>query len=78
MSLTRKQQILYDFLKKRAANNAIKISNIKISKELVEQKLIFPAMSFNSVSTLLRKLENRGLIKREEGHTTRDRIIIIL
>jgi DNA-binding PadR family transcriptional regulator len=78
MELPPKQKIVFDFLKSHSANGTIKISNDKIAKELAETNLIVPAASYASISEILSRLETKRLIRREQGKTTRDRIIYIL
>lgn len=81
MELPSKQKILYDFLCRRAADGVLKLSNIKIAKDLADDKLILPQLGDTSITNLLNQLESKGLIKRvypdDNTKRTRERVIHI-
>src|SRR5258708_3902107 len=75
MKLSKKQQILLDFLVSKAANGALKLSNQEIAQCLA--KTGSARFHDKSISNLLARIEKKGLITRDQGKNTRDRIIFI-
>lgn len=79
MKLPKKQEILLNFLSKRAANGAIKITNSQIAKDLFESNIIAPNLSNESVSALIAELGRKNLIRTEIiNNNTRNRIIYLI
>lgn len=82
MDLPSRQKVVYDLLCEMAANNAIKISNPKLARELAERKNMRGydgnLIASPNISRFLSELEKKELIRLEQGNTTRDRIIYIL
>ncbi len=82
MELPSRQKIVYELLCDMAANGSIKISNPKLARELAERKNMKgydgKLIASPNISRFLSELEKKGLIRIEQGNTTRDRIIYIL
>lgn len=80
--LTKRQQIVFNFLGEIQENGMIRITNLKLAQELSEKKGM---TGFNNhhispaaMSVFLQKLKSKNLIKIYQGDTTRDRSIEIV
>jgi hypothetical protein len=77
-----RQKIVYDLLREMSANNAVKITNARLARELAERKNMKgyddKPVADPNISRYLSELEDKKLIRIEQGPTTRDRVIYIL
>lgn len=78
MDLSKKQKILFDFLKNNAADGALKMTNPAISRELTRLRLYAPAPSSTAISMMLGILVKKNLIRLEYPGDTKARVIYIL
>lgn len=82
MELTSRQQVVFDLIKQMSANNALKITNQRLAKELADRKGMTGfngnPVHFTAVSRFLKILEDSGYIKVIRGKNTRENVINIL